>query len=330
MAYQKTVWVDQNVEKPRTYIVRDNGDNTVTLLDAFGTVREIGTPVNAANMNHIENGIKEIDDTAVHKTGDETIGGTKTFIKGKAGIRISRGSEAYTEVMTTKGDANYTRTGGFRNIEENGINESLMYVATADGSDISEKISVCRNTTTGDVYTIAPVPTDTTTLNSKKIATTGWVNSTGNNVVHRTDNETIAGTKTFSNTIAGSINGNAATVTNGVYTTGNQTIGGTKTFSAAAYGKASDAVNSILTTVSINKSANGKLKLGNGFMIQWFTQNLSSSVSFPVPFDNGCVFVAVVDGQANTMGVSNITKTGFEYRQSYDLPRACRVFAIGY
>lgn len=51
-------------------------------------------------------------------------------------------------------------------------------------------------------------------------------------VVKLSGNQTIAGTKTFSSTIAGSINGNAATVTNGVYTTGNQTIAGTKTFSA--------------------------------------------------------------------------------------------------
>jgi hypothetical protein len=74
-----------------------------------------------------------------------------------------------------------------------------------------------------------------------------------------TGNQTVAGTKTFSSTIIGSlqgnvtgnltgnvtgnvtgsvtgnvtgnITGNAATVTNGVYTTGNQTIGGDKSFS---------------------------------------------------------------------------------------------------
>jgi hypothetical protein len=39
------------------------------------------------------------------------------------------------------------------------------------------------------------------------------------------------GAASFSQLIAGSINGNAATVTNGVYTTGSQTIGGDKTFS---------------------------------------------------------------------------------------------------
>jgi len=61
MAYQKTVWVDQDVENPRTYVMRDNGDDTVTLLDAFGTITELGTPVNAANMNHIEQGIADLE-----------------------------------------------------------------------------------------------------------------------------------------------------------------------------------------------------------------------------------------------------------------------------
>jgi hypothetical protein len=39
-------------------------------------------------------------------------------------------------------------------------------------------------------------------------------------VVHKTGDETIGGTKTFSSTITGSVSGNAGTVTNGVYTTG--------------------------------------------------------------------------------------------------------------
>lgn len=63
MAYQKTVWKDQDVENPRTYVERDNGDGTVTLLDAFGTVTELGTPVNATNMNHIEDGIEAVENS---------------------------------------------------------------------------------------------------------------------------------------------------------------------------------------------------------------------------------------------------------------------------
>jgi hypothetical protein len=62
------------------------------------------------------------------------------------------------------------------------------------------------------------------------------INISGNagtvtNGVYITGNQTVNGTKTFSNTIQGSISGNSGTVTNGVYTIGNQTITGVKTFS---------------------------------------------------------------------------------------------------
>lgn len=64
MAYNKTVWIDQDVENPRTYTQRKNDDGSVTLLDHFGTITELGTPVNAENMNKIEEGIA----AAVEKT----------------------------------------------------------------------------------------------------------------------------------------------------------------------------------------------------------------------------------------------------------------------
>lgn len=49
-------------------------------------------------------------------------------------------------------------------------------------------------------------------------------------VVGTSGSQSIAGTKTFSETIVGSISGNAGSVTNGVYTTGNQAISGVKSF----------------------------------------------------------------------------------------------------
>jgi len=58
----------------------------------------------------------------------------------------------------------------------------------------------------------------------------GQIDNITTNMVKTSGNQTIAGIKTFSATISGSINGNAATVTNGVYTTGTQTITGVKTF----------------------------------------------------------------------------------------------------
>lgn len=59
--YEKTIWVDQNVERPKTYEFSQNEDGSYAALDAFGEVTELGTPVNAQNMNHIEEGISSND-----------------------------------------------------------------------------------------------------------------------------------------------------------------------------------------------------------------------------------------------------------------------------
>lgn len=61
MAYIKNTWVDQDVERPKTYEVTNNQDGSITLTDSFGLVTELGTPVNAVNMNHIEDGIESND-----------------------------------------------------------------------------------------------------------------------------------------------------------------------------------------------------------------------------------------------------------------------------
>ncbi len=61
MGYVKNNWVDQEVERPRTYEISNNSDGSVTLIDSFGLVSELGTPVNADNMNHIEEGIEACD-----------------------------------------------------------------------------------------------------------------------------------------------------------------------------------------------------------------------------------------------------------------------------
>jgi hypothetical protein len=68
-------------------------------------------------------------------------------------------------------------------------------------------------------------------------------------VVKLTGDQTVAGTKTFSSTVSGSITGNAGTVTNGVYTTGDQTIGGTKTFSSTITGSISGNAGTVTNGV---------------------------------------------------------------------------------
>ena len=57
MAYIPNEWQDQIVQRPKTYQITSNDDGSVTLVDSFGLVTELGTPVNADHMNYIENGI---------------------------------------------------------------------------------------------------------------------------------------------------------------------------------------------------------------------------------------------------------------------------------
>lgn len=57
MSYQPTNWKDRVVEKPRTFDVTNNPDGSITLVPKPGVVVQEGTPVNAANMNKIEQGL---------------------------------------------------------------------------------------------------------------------------------------------------------------------------------------------------------------------------------------------------------------------------------
>lgn len=62
MSYEKTIWKDRVVEKPNTYRSVENSDGTITLYPITGQVIEKGTPVSAANLNKIENGIVELNE----------------------------------------------------------------------------------------------------------------------------------------------------------------------------------------------------------------------------------------------------------------------------
>lgn len=193
MAYTKTEWKDQNVENPRTYSVRDNGDSTVTLMDAFGTVTELGTPVNAENMNKIENGIAN----AVDKDSNQTITGTKVF-NGASPIKLGKAGGTYTEVQfTSDGSA---RLGGLQNIREGNSDNMQMYVASKDGSSILGSILLKRDDNNG-ILASAPHPAASTNYNNPAIMTAGRAAdpSQNFNLLHRSGNESITGVKTVEN-----------------------------------------------------------------------------------------------------------------------------------
>ena len=71
--YIKTEWTNREVEKPRTYIMTDNGDGTITLTPSEGQVFAPGTPLDATNLNKIEDGIEYIQ-TTVNAKADKASG----------------------------------------------------------------------------------------------------------------------------------------------------------------------------------------------------------------------------------------------------------------
>jgi hypothetical protein len=73
MAYTPTTWKDHLVPYPGRYIATPNADGTYTLIEDFGTPTQEGTPISAANMNKIEQGIADahssVDSHAAATTG---------------------------------------------------------------------------------------------------------------------------------------------------------------------------------------------------------------------------------------------------------------------
>lgn len=192
MAYTKTEWKDQNVENPRTYSVRDNGDSTVTLMDAFGTVTELGTPVNAENMNKIEDGIAN----AVDKDSNQTITGKKTF-KGSSPISLDK-TDKYTEIQFA--DNGEKRIGGIREITEDSTNNEIMqmYIVNNENTHIIGAIELKRDSNNG-ILASAPHPAASTSTSNQAIMTAGRAADPAQNfnLVHRSGDETLSGVKTI-------------------------------------------------------------------------------------------------------------------------------------
>lgn len=61
MAYTKTTWVDRVVQYPTKYTASGAVTGDITLTANPGTITQAGTPVNASNLNNIENAIFNLD-----------------------------------------------------------------------------------------------------------------------------------------------------------------------------------------------------------------------------------------------------------------------------
>ena len=154
-----------------------------------------------SKLSEIENNIgnigTDITNNVVHKTGNETIIGTKTFtdtIFSKGNITLGTSTNTWGKMVQFQ-DTTGKRIARIQPWAIDTTNNRVgMWVNNADNT-VEKGISI-----DSDGTTYAPHPT-TAQDSSNKIATTAWVNNLDNSVVHKAGNETINGTKTFNNEI---------------------------------------------------------------------------------------------------------------------------------
>jgi hypothetical protein len=149
----------------------------------------------------------QADERFVHLDQSESIQGTKTFLNRDLYIKSStldRTDATQTGYLHLGfKDKNDIELGHVKSILDNGKITTNLAVTTNPSSNAYAGIDVTYDTTTNVLTTSAQTPTSdvATSTTSKQIATVGWVNTVGNNVVHLSGTETIAGSKTFSGTI---------------------------------------------------------------------------------------------------------------------------------
>lgn len=154
----------------------------------------------------------------VHRSGDETVGGAKTFT---ANVTINKASNGYYYLKrndVTQGTAPSSQTREGLIVQDSSSNTmgrfthqyftnkaSQVSIEAIKSNALGDTDVATLSVTypaSGDPYASCPTPTTvTTSKTSTRIATTGWVNSIGNNVVHLDGTETITGNKTFSDRI---------------------------------------------------------------------------------------------------------------------------------
>lgn len=155
--------------------------NAITPLQETEKINEI-----------IENFNEAIDDSnVVHKTGTETIAGEKTFT---SKLRIDSGGIE----ITPESSASH---GGYIDFHYAGSTDDYTsrIIENSQGN-----IAIKSTTVT------VPTPTETTTTTGQQSASTGWVNTVGNNVMHLSGAESVNGDKTFNDVIISRKSGDPA------------------------------------------------------------------------------------------------------------------------
>jgi hypothetical protein len=214
-------------------------------------------------------------------TGGGTLAANRTFTLGTPGTLTTASTNAvtstsHTHAVTFPVTSVASKTGDVSLAVADVLNATpdSRTLTAGDGLVGGGNLTANRTFTLGTPGTLTTASTNAVSAESHTHAVTFPVTSVASKtgavtlaaadvsgVVDTSTNQTIGGTKTFSNTITGSVSGNAGTVTNGVYTSGNQTIAGVKTFSSTIIGSVSGSAASI---TGENPSAIPKGALGDG------------------------------------------------------------------
>jgi hypothetical protein len=238
------------------------------------------------------------DNTVVHKTGNETIAGVKTFTE----------QPRYTGITTASASMDSTAlpTVGYLNNPESSLNVVHRSGNETIGGDktfnnrIHFKNSVYVDAAAGDEggeIEFAKAPNSSLLGNVKLDVYKNSMRIFG-----------PASNGDIRNIIDADIENNALFV------------------------PPSDKINAAISTIGINKNQNGYIRLGNGIIIQWGA-GYSNPVTFPTPFSS----IPAVTGSPTYNGrtqdghgyVWNVTTTSFEYRCDNDM-LPYRWIAIGY
>lgn len=142
--YEKINFKDRIVEKPNTYTVQTNDDGTVTLVPAFGNVLQEGTIINSKNMDHIEEGIKQLSNKVYIKDNFAVLTGNVSVEGGKVSgeeIKLPTGFTSNNSFIIgfkwNEGNASKTVLGNFiAEGKEHTTNYMLLEYGSINSIDI--------------------------------------------------------------------------------------------------------------------------------------------------------------------------------------------------
>ena len=256
-------------------------DETITGTKTFNTTPVVGTltqtnnSTSAASTAYVRTAISNEDALVVHLAGEETITGQKTFsssIKETSAIDNTSTSGSLEKVVLNLVDKNDNGIASYIAGRSNTRNSNEIRIKNASGNWFDLRVNVDDSgkgwisTEKGQNISNGSLTDATASTSDETIPTKGWVNNpaTSTNVVHRTGDESIAGTKTFT----GAISATGATVTVATQTRGDSS---TKAASTAFVADGLSLKVDKSSLPSISTGTNGQVLSNNGSAFVWKT-----------------------------------------------------------